>query len=224
MGKESISGKGAWKRPSSAKRGGNPANRRRWKLKSKPVFAPSLKHESALQYPKSVLEELTTPKAPVAYGRKSSTPPQPAADVGETKTTTVFSKRGGRKRELQQVQFTFPRSSGGEPFSFRSGCSSRPSGSSDVAAKAQKRVTMDDILNGTTTAIPPVTNGDPIVGVRSPYLSGVSVEEAVRDKAGLRPRSNSTDGELELPSRYVRPRGFTWCVGAHRSSLTLCLE
>lgn len=39
------------------------------------------------------------------------------------------------------------------------------------------------------------------VTVRSPYLSGVSVEEAVRDKNGLRPRSNSTDGELNLPQR-----------------------
>jgi len=39
------------------------------------------------------------------------------------------------------------------------------------------------------------------VTVRSPYLSGVSVEEAVRDKHGLRPRSNSTDGELNLPQR-----------------------
>lgn len=36
---------------------------------------------------------------------------------------------------------------------------------------------------------------------RSPYLSGVSVAEAVRDKVGLRPRSNSTDGELKLPQR-----------------------
>jgi ubiquitin C-terminal hydrolase len=34
-----------------------------------------------------------------------------------------------------------------------------------------------------------------------PYLSGISVEEAVRDKAGLRPRANSTDGELKLPQR-----------------------
>lgn len=33
------------------------------------------------------------------------------------------------------------------------------------------------------------------------HLTGVSVEEAVRDKAGLRPRANSTDGELELPRR-----------------------
>jgi ubiquitin C-terminal hydrolase len=36
---------------------------------------------------------------------------------------------------------------------------------------------------------------------RSPYFSGISVEEAVLDKVGLRPRSNSTDGELKLPQR-----------------------
>jgi Ubiquitin carboxyl-terminal hydrolase len=32
-------------------------------------------------------------------------------------------------------------------------------------------------------------------------LSGMSVEEAVRDKSGCRPRANSTDGELNLPRR-----------------------
>jgi ubiquitin carboxyl-terminal hydrolase 36/42 len=32
-------------------------------------------------------------------------------------------------------------------------------------------------------------------------LSGLSVEDAVRDKVGCRPRSNSTDGELNLPRR-----------------------
>ena len=36
---------------------------------------------------------------------------------------------------------------------------------------------------------------------RRGYLSGSSVEEAVRDKVGLRPRANSTDGELNLPQR-----------------------
>jgi hypothetical protein len=32
-------------------------------------------------------------------------------------------------------------------------------------------------------------------------LSGLSVEDAVRDKVGCRPRANSTDGELNLPRR-----------------------
>lgn len=32
-------------------------------------------------------------------------------------------------------------------------------------------------------------------------ISGRSVEEAIRDKNGLRPRANSTDGELKLPQR-----------------------
>jgi ubiquitin carboxyl-terminal hydrolase 36/42 len=32
-------------------------------------------------------------------------------------------------------------------------------------------------------------------------LSGLSVDDAVRDKVGCRPRSNSTDGELNLPRR-----------------------
>lgn len=33
------------------------------------------------------------------------------------------------------------------------------------------------------------------------HLSGKSVEEVVQDKAGCRPRANSTDGELALPQR-----------------------
>lgn len=33
------------------------------------------------------------------------------------------------------------------------------------------------------------------------HLSGMSVEQAVRDKAGCRPRANSTDHELKLPQR-----------------------
>jgi len=33
------------------------------------------------------------------------------------------------------------------------------------------------------------------------HLSGVSVEDVVRDRAGCRPRANSTDGELNLPQR-----------------------
>jgi ubiquitin C-terminal hydrolase len=37
--------------------------------------------------------------------------------------------------------------------------------------------------------------------VHQGQLSGLSVEEAVKDKHGLRPRANSTDGELNLPQR-----------------------
>ena len=45
--------------------------------------------------------------------------------------------------------------------------------------------------------VPLADRGSPIVR----QLSGTSVEEAVRDKFGCRPRSNSTDGELGLPRR-----------------------
>lgn len=48
----------------------------------------------------------------------------------------------------------------------------------------------------TATLQKPMEEAHPIL-----YLSGVSVEEAVRDTAGLRPRANSTDGELKLPQR-----------------------
>ncbi|KAG7365057.1 ubiquitin carboxyl-terminal hydrolase [Nitzschia inconspicua] len=53
-------------------------------------------------------------------------------------------------------------------------------------------------------------------------LSGRSVEEAVRDKHGMRPRANSTDGELNLPQgglcdeRMVL-EAFKWNIATHRS-------
>jgi ubiquitin C-terminal hydrolase len=55
--------------------------------------------------------------------------------------------------------------------------------------------------NSSDTAENHFVNTQHQVTHRSPYLSGISVEEAVRDKAGLRPRANSTDGELKLPQR-----------------------
>ena len=50
---------------------------------------------------------------------------------------------------------------------------------------------------------------------RSGQLSGLSVEDAVRDKVGLRPRANSTDGELNLPQRGLCDermviQGYRW--------------
>ena len=51
-------------------------------------------------------------------------------------------------------------------------------------------------------------------------LSGMSVEEAVRDKSGLRPRANSTDGELNLPRRGLCDermvlQAHKWNIGGH---------
>ena len=40
-----------------------------------------------------------------------------------------------------------------------------------------------------------------VVVVPSGHLSGMSVDDAVRDTVGCRPRANSTDGELKLPQR-----------------------
>jgi ubiquitin C-terminal hydrolase len=48
-------------------------------------------------------------------------------------------------------------------------------------------------------------------------LSGLSVEDAVRDKIGLRPRSNSTDGELNLPQRGLCDERMV--LTAHRWNL-----
>jgi ubiquitin C-terminal hydrolase len=62
----------------------------------------------------------------------------------------------------------------------------------DSSRKARKRSESDVSLRSVESQDLPVP---------SPYLSGVSVDEAVRDKGGLRPRRNSTDGELKLPRR-----------------------
>ncbi len=42
---------------------------------------------------------------------------------------------------------------------------------------------------------------DPTADADTGHLSGMSVEEVVRDRVGCRPRANSTDGELKLPRR-----------------------
>lgn len=57
---------------------------------------------------------------------------------------------------------------------------------------------------------------------RSPYLSGVSVAEAVQDKIGLRPRANSTDGELLLPQRGLCDErkvlaNYQWTTGNYHN-------
>ena len=51
------------------------------------------------------------------------------------------------------------------------------------------------------------------------HLSGMSVEDAVRDKVGCRPRANSTDGELKLPQRGLCDertvlRHFQWEISS----------
>lgn len=47
-------------------------------------------------------------------------------------------------------------------------------------------------------------------------LSGISVDDAVKDESGCRPRANSTDGELNLPRRGLCDEGMV--LEAHRWS------
>lgn len=85
------------------------------------------------------------------------------------------------------------------------------------------QMSLDDILNGVSNKIKadsdstPATSGtssssyaEDAEDIISPdhsreseqgHLSGKSLEEVIRDKAGCRPRANSTDGELALPQR-----------------------
>ena len=51
---------------------------------------------------------------------------------------------------------------------------------------------------------------------RAGKLSGYSVEDAVKDKTGCRPRANSTDGELNLPRRGLCDEGMV--LNSHKWS------
>ena len=62
---------------------------------------------------------------------------------------------------------------------------SEDSSSNHVEAGSRKRRSSDDETSSSAEG----------------QLSGRSVEDAVRDRVGCRPRSNSTDGELNLPQR-----------------------
>jgi ubiquitin C-terminal hydrolase len=81
--------------------------------------------------------------------------------------------------------------------------------SSDITSATKSDPTVDHSLDAKLPAQTPLVSHEAKAGIvshdehthRQPYLSGVSVEEAVKDKVGLRPRANSTDGELKLPQR-----------------------
>mmetsp|Transcript_22314 Transcript_22314/g.32942 ORF Transcript_22314/g.32942 Transcript_22314/m.32942 type:complete len:882 (-) Transcript_22314:87-2732(-) len=94
-----------------------------------------------------------------------------------------------------------------------SSCQSKDKSNSSIVTTSE---TLDDILSisggGSTKVTSPLL--DPEVyeskNTRSieRKLSGVSVEDAVKDKTGCRPRANSTDGELKLPRRGLCDEGM----------------
>eukprot|EP00978_Attheya_sp_CCMP212_P016642 scaffold43752_cov51-Attheya_sp.AAC.11 len=75
--------------------------------------------------------------------------------------------------------------------------------SSSAATRRDESLKRKRHTSGGTTTIepqpqPPTPVNRPVL---SRQLSGLSVEDAMRDKSGCRPRANSTDGELNLPQR-----------------------
>lgn len=126
-----------------------------------------------------------------------------------------------RKRPLVDVKFVTSRDNGRKEYIFGSSSNKEsfasPGDHDDATTEKatplnQKTESLDDILNpgrkqeeqraevgrelehsnSRMQSIPNEAGG---------HMSGLSVEDAVRDKTGLRPRANSTDGELNLPQR-----------------------
>jgi ubiquitin carboxyl-terminal hydrolase 36/42 len=86
---------------------------------------------------------------------------------------------------------------------------------SNISTRKDSALTTQEIISTSKSIIPVVTassdnndnhdNGDEedvhAQSIRRDYLSGISVQQALSDRMGLRPRSNSTDFELNLPQR-----------------------
>ncbi|CAB9509650.1 Inactive ubiquitin carboxyl-terminal hydrolase 17-like protein [Seminavis robusta] len=131
---------------------------------------------------------------------------------------------GSEKRSRRRLDFVYPKQNGtAKPYFFigkTTICNNKASPSStnqqhDVVELVRTKESIDDILETSkrkkkeeSSKAPPENHAD-VGRLRSAStdeemegkLSGMSVEDAVRDKKGLRPRANSTDGELNLPRR-----------------------
>lgn len=131
-----------------------------------------------------------------------------------------------RKRSRRELEFVYPKKNGiSSPFAFekrsanQNGTNSstvhgnRPQtgnpeeGEQPHASNNQSNESLDDILSSSKNKKTKRTDSIdkyasyPEESATEGKLSGMSVEDAVRDKSGLRPRANSTDGELNLPRR-----------------------
>eukprot|EP00977_Amphora_coffeiformis_P007267 scaffold1581_cov169-Amphora_coffeaeformis.AAC.3 len=120
-----------------------------------------------------------------------------------------------RKRALTAVEFVYPKKNGfKEAYRFSKSIKNnsaqetdegqRKNGSKsieEILYPSRKRSSSKDTSSSTENSLG--TSGDDDTSSRSGegQLSGRSVEDAVRDKVGCRPRANSTDGELNLPQR-----------------------
>ena len=141
--------------------------------------------------------------------------------------TTTADKNGtfsSRKRSLVQVDFVYPKKNGiKEPYQFNKS-NAKIVGDGYEADKEENGIStpnqsvsksIEDILypsrqrkvsEDSSKVSDNNTNNRQLVDDETSssaegHLSGRSVEDAVRDRIGCRPRSNSTDGELNLPQR-----------------------
>ena len=128
-----------------------------------------------------------------------------------------------RKRSRRELEFVYPKKDGvSSSFSFKKRTANqngtikstvngiRPqTGELEEGEQqhASSNQSLDDILSSSKNKKKKRTGSIdkpasyPEESVTEGKLSGMSVEDAVRDKSGLRPRANSTDGELNLPRR-----------------------
>lgn len=102
---------------------------------------------------------------------------------------------GSRKRIRSHVEFVYPKDSSSERKQFLFD-KQRKSQSGFEQQSEQTSETLDDILSSKSGR-----KKHNEIELEGGKLSGLSVEDAIRDKLGCRPRANSTDGELKLPRR-----------------------
>lgn len=145
------------------------------------------------------------------------------------KNRTSGETFSSRKRSLAQIEFVYPKKNGvKEPYNFEKSAQKNNEKSLNGVTSAQQSQpdetsaernfsskSIDDILysNGKKTTFEEssgneksngstkLASDDDTSGSGDGKLSGRSVEDAVKDRVGCRPRSNSTDGELNLPQR-----------------------
>ena len=152
---------------------------------------------------------------------KSSLPPFASSAAGDNKNGTFAS----RKRSLMEVEFVYPKKNGvkekyrfdktngkknGDGYEADREDQNTPVKQKTLSAKSiqeilyparQRAVSEDSSSNVDGVSRKRRASDDETSSSAEGQLSGRSVEDAVRDRVGCRPRSNSTDGELNLPQR-----------------------
>lgn len=122
--------------------------------------------------------------------------------------------------QRQGVEFVYPRGSAhpSRPIAFVFKKSSKQPVDEEVFTSDgnlgreghHQQESLDEILGGKKATINDASDlaGGGEESSRAGKLSGVSVEDALKDKTGCRPRANSTDGELNLPRRGLCDEGM----------------